>query len=772
MHFYSVATHPRHNIHSFTSAMGGRMVPGPIQSLSDVPQVVQSGYNLVKEDVFARVGENYPVKPRTLNFLVNDTCNAQCQMCNIWERPPGDALEPDELRQILSDPLFGKLNYVGVSGGEPTLRPDLPEMFEAIVETRPKLIGTGIITNGLVNRVVIDRVEQSGEIVTDAGVNFNVMVSLDGVGEVHDRVRGTEGAFENAVEVLRYFRDETEFSVSVGCTITSDNVWAVDELREFCLEEDVEYKFRIAEYIDRLYQDEKNEKYIRNFSEREALHLGLFFNKLEHETWNYGARRQTYRNIRKMLLEGSDRTVGCYMQSTGATLDSRGDLAYCAPKSPTLGNCLDESPADIYRENIDVRDDIQEEHCDDCIHDYPSPKRATELTYLPKQAFWRKRFSLSTALAEDKVRSVVPGHSKATTSDTDRGGSILIFGWYGTETAGDKAILGQLLYETRQEYPDATVRLASLYPYYSAWTLQELGYPDVEVIPTYSGQFLEQVKNSDEVVMGGGPLMHIDTLGVVLSAFRTAKKAGNRTRIAGCGIGPLDGGEKYREGVRRILELADEIELRNEGAVDAANDLVDRKDIVNTGDPAFEFVHRWNETHPAPERENLLNLYLRDWPREYGENLDDEEFSETKAAFEHETGELVAELCDRYDLRPRLLPMHYFFIGDDDREFARRFATEELETRGLDPIVEQRPLSVSEVLTTMQEGALSVCMRYHSVAFASELGEEFLAIDYTQGGKVARYLTDRDQTDRMLDVNDIAEGGWQKLVDRPTQTTH
>jgi MoaA/NifB/PqqE/SkfB family radical SAM enzyme/polysaccharide pyruvyl transferase WcaK-like protein len=744
------------------------MVPGPLKSVSDVPTVVQGGYKLLKKELFVRFGENYPVKPRTLNLLVNDTCNAQCQMCNIWERPPGDALTPTELGDILSDSLFDKLSYVGVSGGEPTLRPDLPQMFGAIVEARPNLQGTGIITNGIVDEVVIDRVEQSGDIVTDAGVDFNVMVSLDGVGEVHDRVRGTEGAFENAVKVLRYFRDETDFSVSVGCTITSDNVWNVDELHQFCLDEDVNHKFRIAEHIDRLYQDEKNEEYIRNFSEREALHLGLFFNKLEHETRLFGTRQQTYRNIRKMILEGSDRTIGCYMQSIGATLDSRGDLAYCAPKSPKLGNCLDESPADLYRDNIEVRDEIKEEHCDDCIHDYPSPKIATELKYLPKHAFWRKRLSLSTALAEDKVRSLGTRHSRTPASDYERPDSVLIFGWYGTETAGDKAILGQLLHETRQDLPDATVRLASLYPYYTEWTLQELGYPDVDVIPTYSSQFLKQVRNSDEVVMGGGPLMHIDTLGVVLTAFRTAKQAGNRTRIEGCGIGPLDGGEKYCEGVRRILELSDEIKLRNDGAVAAAYDLVDRDDIVNTGDPAFDFVHRWKNNHPCPEQRNLLNLYLREWPREYGKNLDDEQFDETKAAFERETGEWVAEICERYDLRPRLLPMHYFFIGDDDREFARSFATEELEARGLDPIVEDRPLSVSEVLSTMQEGTLSLCMRYHSTVFASELGEEFLAIDYSQGGKVARYLNDRNQTDRMIDIVDIADGEWKKMIDRAT----
>lgn len=728
---------------------------GQLPSLSTSLDKAHSGTRILKRDLLSRVGEHYTVKPRVLNFLANDICNAECTMCNIWEQMPEQTLTPEEFADVLEDPLFDKLEYIGVSGGEPTLRNDLPELFEAIVKTRPG-VKTGIITNALVPEVVLNRVERSARICQRHDVPFNAMVSLDGVGEVHDRVRGTDGAFENATHVIQHLRDETGIPVSVGCTVTKENVWNVHELKAFCEAEDLNYKFRVAEFIDRLYNDD-NETSVRNFTDRERYHLGLFFAELEQETPVYAARRRSYRNIRKMLLEDADRSIGCYMHTHGATLDSSGQLMYCAPKSPQLGDTTERSAREIYRENTNVRNRIKSDHCRDCIHDYPSPRIATELDYLPKRLFWRERLSVDAALAEYRVKSSLPGWYDSTTTDASPE-EVLVFGWYGTETAGDKAILGQILHDIETDHPQANVTLASLYPYLSRWTLQELGYPDVEVVPTYSRTFLQYAKTADEVVMGGGPLMHIKTLGVVLTAFMKARAAGNRTRLAGCGVGPLDKAPKYEDAVAAILELTDDIELRSDADVREAKRLSGRFDAVNTGDPAFEYVHRWAETTEFPEPNHRLNLYLRDWPADYRGDLTETEFKELKRDFEAELGNLVRTICERDGLQPRLVPMHHFHVGNDDRAFNRRFAAEHLD--GLDPIVEERPFTLNEVLRSMTEAEKLLCMRYHSVAFANELGVDFQAIDYSRGGKVERYLRDVGKTDRMLKIPDIAAGRW------------
>jgi polysaccharide pyruvyl transferase WcaK-like protein len=338
---------------------------------------------------------------------------------------------------------------------------------------------------------------------------------------------------------------------------------------------------------------------------------------------------------------------------------------------------------------------------------------------------------------------------------------VLVFGWYGTETAGDKAILAEILHRIFEKEPGADVTVASMYPYHSEWTLEELGYGGVEVIPTYSREFLSMCRSVDEVVMGGGPLMHIGALGFVLKAFLTARKAGVQTRIAGCGIGPLDGEQKYTDAVRAILNLADQIELRNDDSVREAERLCGRTDITNGGDPAFGFVHRWMKSNDPKEGEEYLNLYLREWPQKYAGDRTEAEYRETRESFEQELGTWIEDLSSSTALVPRLLPMHHFHVGNDDRAFARRFAKEQLS--GIEYEVEKRPLTLSEILRTMREGELSVCMRYHSVGFANELGEDFYAIDYSLGGKVRRYLEERGDVTRSRTVPEIAAGEWRTL---------
>ena len=230
----------------------------------------------------------------------------------------------------------------------------------------------------------------------------------------------------------------------------------------------------------------------------------------------------------------------------------------------------------------------------------------------------------------------------------------------------------------------------------------------------------------------------------------------------GCGIGPLDRGERYEEAVKKILRLADFIELRDSASVAWASRMTGRKDITVSGDPAIRFVERWKAQHPFSETNSSLNMYLRSWTKEYQGSLTDKQFIEIKERFELQLGKWVHELCTQLRLRPRLFPMHHFNIGDDDRDFNRRFASTYLSH--LNPYIERAPLSLQEILLSMKEASLSLCMRYHSVLFANVLAVPFFAIDYTHGGKIAFYLADHGLKGRTLPLLDIADGKWHKAV--------
>ncbi len=696
-----------------------------------------------------RLGQRFPILPATINLLVNDICNSRCQMCLIWQRKRDKEISPSELARILDDPLFRKVRYIGVSGGEPTLRRDLPQIFTVLTQKKPGLKGTGLITNAIQAETVLERVLASAQICQKASIPFNVMVSLDGVGEVHDRIRGRTGNFQSAMRVIRYLRDKTEIPVTFGCTITKDNLWDVDELLDFVMDEGLRGRFRVAEFIRRLYNEPQGE-YIRNFTPDESYHLALFFTRLLKEYETSPAVRRTYESIRGMLL-GGKRAIACPYQTNAVTLDSRGQLLYCAPHSPVLGNALDTPARQLYLEHIPVRRSILVNHCADCIHDYHARYPAlTQLRDNLQTLWWKRRLDVTRC----------PKRVRPTRGETrlPAAKSALIVGWYGTETAGDKAILGELLHRLTRTGTDDII-LASLHPFISEHTIRELGYPEVKIIPVYSAALLPAAARAELTIMGGGPLMDLRALGVVLHAFRSAKAAGKHTWIAGAGIGPLRQ-PRYIRAVTSLLMLSDTIELRDTASAAWAAEHTGRADIRVVDDYATGFVQRFRDQHPAPSKKDAtLNCYFRQWPEDYRGNVAPETFEETRRHFEDALGVLVRSLCEQHHLQPRLLPMHHFVIGGDDRTFNREFASRYLT--GCDPIVEMRPLSPQEILRSMQTATLNLTMRFHSTLFAYHLDVPFYAIDYTQGGKVRQFLEDRSSSNRLHSIDDILQHRWK-----------
>ena len=102
---------------------------------------------------------------------------------------------------------------------------------------------------------------------------------------------------------------------------------------------------------------------------------------------------------------------------------------------------------------------------------------------------------------------------------------ITVIGWYGTETIGDRAILAGLFSFFKKAYGDCEIQIGSLYPFYSERMLNEdfsfwkqIVGDNLKVTQFNSKKAKElklAIKNSDLLVMGGGPLMHIDELFMV-----------------------------------------------------------------------------------------------------------------------------------------------------------------------------------------------------------------------------------------------------------------
>ncbi len=138
--------------------------------------------------------------PLCLTFFVTSACNARCAHClNAGRREaPGKLLTPDEVDRIAAT--TGPLMNLLISGGEPFLRPDLPELVEPFAR-RCGLRQVTVPTNGSMP----ERVEAGAASIARAcpGAKTNIRVALDGPPALHDQIRDIEGGFELAMETVQ-----------------------------------------------------------------------------------------------------------------------------------------------------------------------------------------------------------------------------------------------------------------------------------------------------------------------------------------------------------------------------------------------------------------------------------------------------------------------------------------------------------------------------------------------------------------------------------------
>ncbi|MAP55641.1 polysaccharide pyruvyl transferase family protein, partial [Altibacter sp.] len=474
-------------------------------------------------------------------------------------------------------------------------------------------------------------------------------------------------------------------------------------------------------------------------------HLLLFFEKLKHTYETFEMFNRTYSSIQNILL-GGDRLIGCPYHNDGIVLGSKGQLSYCAPKSKEIGNALEGSSQNIYKEQFAEKERILRENCSSCIHDYHAPITPREIAIEKNKELYAKYLNIEYA---QKIVSIARWIKKIPKVASKT--RIFIVGWYGTETVGDKAILGGIVDHYKNLYSNAEFVIGSIYPFITERTCMELAI-DAKVVSTKTFDLLAYAKSSDIIVMGGGPLMDINELFVPLLGFKVAKAYKKKTVVFGCGIGPLKS-ERFETAVKDILKLSDQIKLRDKQSIETAKAYGIEKEIEFFGDPAKKYLTKINATLEV-EKENILSCYLREWTFEYFNGTKDE-FIVAKHKLEEGLAALIKEQADELGVeRIELHHMHNFVIGNDDRDFSRYFIQKYFKD---DKRIyfNKRLSTVANIAESMKRSRLNICMRFHSVLFAHTLETNFIAIDYTLGGKILNYLTDNESLTHLMKVEDI-----------------
>ncbi len=175
-------------------------------------------------------------RPAWCTYIVTFRCNARCQMCDSWQMEPGEELDVAQVRDVFSK--IGRLDIVRLSGGEPFMRTDLPQIAEAVLAaSRPGIIH--ITTNGSYRKRVEAFIREFPQ-----PSRLRFMVSFDGLEEEHDANRGAGVPFRRAVDTVQTIAEMREshgVEVSANHTVISPQSLADNEgLRNRLAEWDVD----------------------------------------------------------------------------------------------------------------------------------------------------------------------------------------------------------------------------------------------------------------------------------------------------------------------------------------------------------------------------------------------------------------------------------------------------------------------------------------------------------------------------------------------------
>ncbi len=151
----------------------------------------------------------FPRLPLEGNLDVTYRCNNNCRHC--WVRLPQQSMEKlrelstDEIKLIIDEARRLGCTKWSISGGEPMLRPDFPEIFEYITKNSSSY---SINTNGtLITPEIAELMRRKGR----------KMIALYGAtAEVHDHITRNPGSFQATMKGLDLLREAgAEFTVQL-----------------------------------------------------------------------------------------------------------------------------------------------------------------------------------------------------------------------------------------------------------------------------------------------------------------------------------------------------------------------------------------------------------------------------------------------------------------------------------------------------------------------------------------------------------------------------
>lgn len=266
-----------------------------------------------------------------ISIILTYRCNSRCSMCYIWKYPTDPSYEID-LKTL--EKLPNNIDYLNLTGGEPTLREDLHEICDLLY---PKARKLEISTNGL-------RVERLIPIVKKYP-DIKIRISLEGIGETNDIIRGEKDGYKKKIEAMKKLIEAGGCDLGFATVFQDENVDHILEI--FKLTKNLKIEMATSA-LHNAFQFHKNDNYFYNRLKVAKKVEDLIIEMLRSNKPKDWFR--AYMNlglIRKIL--GQDRLHPCTQGTDSVFIDPWADVYACNVRNDLwMGNLREQTWEEIY----------------------------------------------------------------------------------------------------------------------------------------------------------------------------------------------------------------------------------------------------------------------------------------------------------------------------------------------------------------------------------------------------------------------------------------
>ncbi len=268
-------------------------------------------------------------------IAVTYRCDSRCNMCHIWQHPPSREMAPQDYRKLPRT-----LRDVNVTGGEPFLREDIVEVVGEIYDRchAPRIV---VSTNGFEKR----RITVAAPGLMKIGKSVGIAVSLDGIGEVHDEIRGVPGAFEKVLETLKYLKAIRYKNVRVAFTAQKSNVEHLGAIYDIARQLGFEFTTSVAQNSDFYFSTCENESIEPGELEKEL--VGVMKKELMSANLKRWLRAYFYAGVLRFNSK-RERILECRAGTDSFFMDPEGKIYPCLATNRIMGNLLEKSFEQIW----------------------------------------------------------------------------------------------------------------------------------------------------------------------------------------------------------------------------------------------------------------------------------------------------------------------------------------------------------------------------------------------------------------------------------------